>query len=436
MICPMNRTPPPPVKPWSGRSVVPLAVFALSIVAGCGHRPETITTDVLPLCVPQMEKAPPLWRPPSNLSFPYAKTPWQAQEQRQADLAVHAGLEEMATFMVEKPARVVALGDNAIEAFIDTAYAAGHTPALEKRALTLAFDYLDALSKPYRGPKAIEPICDVVGEYLTFAVYAHSLAQRMPHSQKAKDLRADLVIGSNAALAACGDLKTLLGFDPQVAMAVKDAKLGDVYHWVMWSITFVDTLTNPDLKMPPGTDEFIAETWRYLATYTVPLAKDYPNGLNHMPAYDAAYLMTHVAYIPTGYGRHQLSIADAPWLYRYIRENYYAALALGELDLFAEFVDLLRQYGCTEQTDAQLRHGSRYLLHLYGKAGDRWLAHRESYESKDISDYDALHKPWTAIAGLRRRVFEAMAPGSYGHAFRQAIRRHTPPPQKKAADHP
>ena len=395
-----------------------------------------MTTKDLPLCVPQMDKAPRTWRPPANLSFPYAKTPWQAQEQRQADLAVHAGLEEMATFLAAKPTRIAALGDNAIEAFIDTAYAASHKPALEKRALTLAFDYLDTLSRPYRGPKAIEPICDVVGEYLTFAVYAHSLAQRMPYSQKAKDLRSELVTGSNTALAACGDLKTLLGFDPQVAMAVKDAKLGDVYHWVMWSITFVDTLTNPDLKMPPGTDTFIAETWRYLATYSVPLAEEHPTGLNHMPAYDAAYLMTHVAYIPTGYGRHQLRVADAPWLYGYIRENYYAALALGELDLFAEFVDLLRQYGCTEESDAQLRHGSRYLLHLYGKTSDRWLAHREPYESKEISDYDALHKPWTAIAGLRRRVFEAMTPHSYGAAFRRALQSHARSPQEEANRHP
>ena len=173
--------------------------------------------------------------------------------------------------------------------------------------------------------------------------------------------------------------------------------------------------------MPDGSARFIADTWRYLSTYAVPQGRDHPQGLNHMPAYDAAYLMTHAGYMPTGYGRHRLNVADAPWLYRYIRENFYAAMEMGELDLFAEFVDLLRQYGCTEDTDAQLRHGSRYLLYLYTQAGGLWLAHRESYEGADISDYDALHKPWTAIAGLRRRTFEPMVPGSFGAAFQKAV---------------
>lgn len=33
-----------------------------------------------------------------------------------------------------------------------------------------------------------------------------------------------------------------------------------------------------------------------------------------------------------------------------------------------------------------------------------------------------IDKPWTAVAGLRRRVFEPFAPGSYGAAARRAIR--------------
>ena len=65
-------------------------------------------------------------------------------------------------------------------------------------------------------------------------------------------------------------------------------------------------------------------------------------------------------------------------------------------------------------------------MHLYEKAGRRWMNHREPYEGKTVSDYDALHKPWTAIAGLRPRIFEPLVKNSYGAAFRRAIRGSKP----------
>ena len=34
--------------------------------------------------------------------------------------------------------------------------------------------------------------------------------------------------------------------------------------------------------------------------------------------------------------RPDIAIADAPWLYRFLRENFYAVMEMGELDLTAD----------------------------------------------------------------------------------------------------
>ena len=145
-------------------------------------------------------------------------------------------------------------------------------------------------------------------------------------------------------------------------------------------------------------------------------ARHYEEAANDYTFYDTAYLATHIGYVPTGYGRHALAIEDSPSLYRFLRENFYPVLEMGELDLVAEFVDLLRQYGLTEETDIQVRHGTRHLLRLYAAAGG-WMQHRESYESAESNPYDLIHKPWTAVAGVRRRVPEARIGGSYAAVF-------------------
>ena len=171
--------------------------------------------------------------------------------------------------------------------------------------------------------------------------------------------------------------------------------------------------------------------WRYFETYPFRNANDYPEGAANRTFYNTAYLATHIAYIPTGYGRHRLHVSDSPALYRFLRQNFYAVLEKGELDLVAEFVDLFRQYGCSEHDDLQLRDGARYLLKLFRAAGNRWMAHREPEERAQhrlaadggkVSDYNIVHKPWTGIAGIRVRRMEADAPGTYGGIIRQWLK--------------
>jgi hypothetical protein len=72
-----------------------------------------------------------------------------------------------------------------------------------------------------------------------------------------------------------------------------------------------------------------------------------------------------MAHIPTGVHRFPLYVQDLPSLYRFYRENFYPVLLSGDLDLFASLMDTLRQYGCTEENDAQVRDGSRYMLKVF-----------------------------------------------------------------------
>jgi hypothetical protein len=159
--------------------------------------------------------------------------------------------------------------------------------------------------------------------------------------------------------------------------------------------------------------------WRFLEHYPFIAARSYSEGARNRTFYDTAYLATHIAYIPTGYDRYPIHVGDAPWLYRFFRENFYAVLNMGELDMVAEFTDLFRQYGCTEQNDLQLRDGTRYLLKLFHTAGDRWMAHREPSEPTNTGDYNEVHKAWTGMAAVRVRVPEPASPSTYGGVIRQ-----------------
>ena len=410
--CAVRQEPlPRPVWSW---------IAILVCVCGCGGS-KVNHSSIQRVCIPSHRDLPPDWQAPQSIRFPYTAKPWSALEQRMSEVAVTKGFDEMVAFMDERPSRVNALWDNSVEAFIDTAYAEPSSSGLAQRAIALARKHLFVLSGPYLGDESMSPSCVNVSEYLTLAVYARTLQRRRIGDERLDELYIHLRDGANTALDDCGTIEGLLGFEPRVALADSKAANGDVYGWVMWSVTLLDALANPELRLPKGSARFVRDAWKYLSRYQVPVAKDYADGMNQSDVYDAAYLMTHIGYVPTGYGRHRLRVADAPWLYRYLRANFYAAMQMGELDLFAEFVDLLRQYGCTEENDAQLRHGTRYLLSLYRQAGDSWLAHREHYEPKEISDYDALHKPWTAIAGLRRRFFEPVDEASYRAAFERVM---------------
>jgi hypothetical protein len=227
---------------------------------------------------------------------------------------------------------------------------------------------------------------------------------------------------ANSAYRACGSLQAALGYDYRNRLA-ETLSIDEVWDLAMWSITFTDAQLVPGLEVPVEARDLPPALWRFLARYPLAGARTYADGAKDERFYNTAYLATHLAYIPTGYGRHPITIADAPWLYRFLRENFYAVLDMGELDLTAEFVDLFREYGCTESNDRQLRDGTRYLLKLFHMSGGRWMAHREPNEPEATGDYNIVHKAWTGMAAVRARVPEPATPGTYGGIVRQWLGR-------------
>jgi hypothetical protein len=206
----------------------------------------------------------------------------------------------------------------------------------------------------------------------------------------------------------------------QQILSAERAPADDVFDLVIWSIWFTEAELIPGLELPSEAREFPLTVWRFLETYKLIDATAYPDGAWNEEFIDTAYLATHIAYIPTGIQRHPIYIEDSPELYRFLRENFYSVLEMGELDLVAEFVDSFRQYGCTEQNDLQVRDGTRYLLKLFHAGGDQWMTYREPGETdEDVDDYDAVHKAWTAMLGLRVRVLEPVRENTYGAVVRR-----------------
>lgn len=116
-------------------------------------------------------------------------------------------------------------------------------------------------------------------------------------------------------------------------------------------------------------------------------------------AQEHAYLATHIAFVLNNYGRLRLKERDAPYLYGYLRSNFDAVLALEDIELVGEFVDVFRSMGFSSVDDDMVRSGTRFLLRTQNEDGSwgRW--------QEEEDPYDAIHYTWCAMAGLRDRTF-------------------------------
>lgn len=385
--------------------VIRLIISAL-LLMGCGRGGAENPCTLFP------DQGPESWRPSGKVETSLSVAPWSADEARDAADAVQTGLEELNDFFVRRPAAVLALRDNAVEPFIDASYSASNMPVLQANARNSGRRVLTQLLTPYLVSPQKPSDCKDFSPLLDLAIYAHTL---LPAGDARLTALVDL---TNAAYHACGSLSAAIGYDYHRALAAKNVSRNDVWDLVMWSITLTDAQLVPGLEVPPQATDLPPTLWRFLEHYPLIGARAYRRGASDERFYDTAYLATHVTYIPTGYGRYSISVADSPGLYRFLRENFEAVLNMGELDLVAEFTDAFRQYGCTEQDDLQVREGTRYLLKLFHSAGDHWMAYREPGEPAQINDYNAVHKAWTGMSGVRARIPEAAEPGTYGGVVR------------------
>ena len=439
------------------RQVIPLSILVLALIVGVGTTTVMIATmtgklkisdtlllrhgkeqpntaqDFTPpgICINNLQDMPKHWRPLPGL-YPDPGTPWTAQEQTLADESVEKGLDELVAFYEHNMtvSRIQKLRNNAVNSLIDEAYASESMPSYHAKALRAAARVLKINAARFATDKNNNKYtgCTKTYEKLKYVGYGQYLVNNLPDDAELATLQAALTAHVNFMLQQdCQTLESVLDVgDLSTIFRDKHAHADDVFDWTLKAIALTDALTVPNLALPEGTEEFIAKVWKYLSHYEYPYARDHRKHYGDYTTRNTAWLATHVAYVPSGYGRHKQLIGDAPYLYQYIRENFYYALEYGMLDLFCEFVDLVRQYGCTEETDYQVRHGTRYILSLYLQGGHSWMNYREDGQPPDedesIDDYDLIHKPWTAISGVIRRKFEPIVPGSYGHAFQEALK--------------
>jgi len=377
----------------------------------------SMAENPLPLCVLDPAKMPESWRPSADVQKGLYPAPWSESESKDAEYAIKTGLNEMISYFERKPSAIKSLGDDAIEALIQVTYSSDNKPEFDAMVRDAARNNLTALITPFLDLNPESAICDEFEDLLPLAIFAHKL-------YSANDTRTDVVTKrTNAAYRACGSLEIAMGNNFQKILADKGARpkdlevLFDLYIWCLW---FIEAELFPDIKLPVETHKFGPEVWKYFKNYRIAGATEFENRARDEKFIKIADLATHIAHIPTGAHRFPLYIQDSPGLYRFHRENFYPVMHTGELDLFASFVDSLRQYGCTAENDMQVRDGTRYLLKAFHDGKDRWMDYRQDGETNsNIDDYGLIHYPWTAVLGVRARQLEQPNPGTYGSIVRR-----------------
>jgi hypothetical protein len=362
------------------------------------------------------------WRPPAEAQKSSNPAPWSLSEAKDAEYAIGTGLDEMIAYFERDPSAVRKLWDDSIEAVIQVTYASANKPERDAKARDAARNNLTALVTPYLDLDPETATCAEFDSLLPLALFAHKL-------YPPDDTRTDVVTErTNAAYRACGSFEAATERYFQTILADEEDPaddLEDLFELSTWSLWLIEAELHPDIELPAEARKFAPRVWRYFKTYRLAGASAFAQGARSRRFIKIADLATHIAHIPTGVHRFPLYVADSPGLYRFHRENFYAVMQSGRIDLLASFVDSLRQYGCTPESDLQVRDGTRLLLGVFHDGGDRWMSDRSDGVSDKTADYRAIHKPWTRVLGIRPRQPEPPNPGTYGGI----VRRWLPPPR-------
>jgi hypothetical protein len=382
-------------------------LFLLMSTGSLAGKPE-------PLCVLSPAVMPESWRPRGEAQKGLSRAePWSQSEAKDAEYAIKKGLDEIIGLFLKRPSAVQDIWDESVAALLEVTYSSANKPGFDAVARDSAQRNLTMLIDPYikRGAKTAK--CDEFVKLLPLAIYAHKF-------YPAKDPRTGKMVAlTNAGYRDCGSFANAIDFDYKKRFSEKKLSSDKVFDLVLWSLYLIEAELYPDIELPAESREFSPALWSFLETYPLAGASAFKNGAWNEEFVVIAYLATHIAFIPTGNHRYPIYIEDSPKLYRFHRENFYPVLQMGELDLVAEFVDSLRQYGCTAENDLQVRDGTRYLLNIFHDGKDRWMAYREQDETdEDVNDYDLVHKAWTGMLGVRIRNIEPAEPGTYGGVVR------------------
>ncbi|MGI9522791.1 MAG: hypothetical protein ACR2PG_14210 [Hyphomicrobiaceae bacterium] len=376
-------------------------------------------------CVGDRDLMPGIWRPSMQLRKTLSDAEWSDRETNDAEYAFKLAIAEMTSYFEQKPAAVTSLWDDSVEALMQLTYSSLNNPAFDAKVLEAARDNLTTLIEPYLHQDRGSANCDDFERLLPLAIFAQSLFP-------AQDARMSAVTRRvNSSLQDCGSLEEATGYDLQEILEEDDVDEEDLFDLYVWSLWLIEAQLYPNIRLPSKARDFAPKIWKYFETFDYAGVREFDDGAWSKKFRMIAVLATHVAHIPSGTHRYPIYVADSPRLFRFYRENFYPVMATGDLDLFASFVDSLRQYGCTPKNDVQVRDGTRYLLRLFHENKERWMAHREKGEADaTLDDYTLIHKPWTAALGLRSRRLEQPNPGTYGGA----VRRWLLPPSRRIVE--
>lgn len=375
-----------------------------------------------PLCILATSEMPSAWERWGVVPKSISESPWSNAEKADVAYALRKGLDELETYYAQHPSAISQLGDDAAASFFEIGYGQKQLPEIKAIAQRRGERVLNQLIEPFLRKQSTVMACSDYARLLPLALYAGRYFSP-------SDVRTVQIINrTNAAFRECGSLSRAVGFDYQQSFKTNHLTTEDVFNLVIWAIWFSEVPLMPSLDLPDEARHLPERLWAFLQTYQLLNANQYKNSAKSRQFYDNAYLATHIAYIPTGIHRYPIYRQDFPGLYRFFRENFYAVLNFGELDLVAEFINSLKQYGCTEENDVQVRDGTRYLLNLYHTAGDSWLAHRETRLSAAAIDpnsddyYEMMHKVWTGMLGIRPRTPNPVEPDTYAAIIRSWLK--------------
>jgi hypothetical protein len=373
--------------------------------------------DADPLCVADPAQMPESWQPSSEQRKSLNPAPWSQSEALDAERAFTSALDEMIGYFARKPSSVQNLWDDSIEALIQQTHASVNKPELDAKLREAARKNLTSLITPYLSRDPERAGCAEFGELMPIALFANRL-------YPAGDPRTDVVTKrTNAAFRACGSLRAATGIDLSKILADPVARrenVEDLFDVHLWSLWLIEAELFPDIELSNEARAFGPTAWKHFQTIRLAGADEFEDGGRDGEFNTIADLAAHLVHIPSGTHRFPLYVADAPKLYRFHRENFYPVLQSGDLGLIASFVDSLRQYGCTPETDVQVRDGTRTLLKAFHDSNDKWLSYRGEGESGvDLEDYDRIHHPWTAALGLRDRRPQPPRAGTYGGLVRR-----------------
>jgi hypothetical protein len=373
-------------------------------------------------------KLPKSWQPPAELRKSLSLAPWSTSEASYAEKAVEGGIDEMIGLFRQKPAAVGKLFDDSIAALLQAHAASANTPELDSKIREATHANLTALLEPYlkRDPKSAT--CDEFEDLLPLAIFAHGIFP-------ARHKLTDAVTGrTNAAYRACGSLEAAtehilkkVRTDNQDPEEYLD-HLEDLFDLYAWALLLIEAELYPDIRLPAEARAFGEAAWKHFGTLALPGAGKFEKGVKDERFVTLADLATHLSHIPSGLGRFPIYVSDQPDLYVFLRESFYPMMQSGDRDLFALFVDTLRQYGCNPENDTQVRDGTRYLLEDYRRRGEKWMNYHEARKTfSDPVEYVRIHHAWTAVLGVRDRRLKPPEPGTYG----SIVRRWLPPPPQR-----